>query len=57
MRYESHLTALTASRWLSSLSLSRHRRRDWTWLHYDHHFGRLGDLLGVRMVWIADLSA
>jgi predicted nucleic acid-binding protein len=26
-------------------------------LHYDHHFERLGDLLGVRMVWIADPSA
>jgi predicted nucleic acid-binding protein len=26
-------------------------------LHYDHHFECLGDLLGVRMVWIADPSA
>jgi predicted nucleic acid-binding protein len=26
-------------------------------LHYDRHFERLGDLLGVRMVWIADPSA
>lgn len=25
-------------------------------LHYDHHFDRLGDLLGVRTVWIADPS-
>jgi predicted nucleic acid-binding protein len=25
-------------------------------LHYDHHFERLGDLLGVRMIWIADPS-
>ncbi len=23
-------------------------------LHYDHHFNRLGDLLGVRTPWIAD---
>lgn len=26
-------------------------------LHYDHHFTRLGDLLGVRALWIADPSA
>jgi predicted nucleic acid-binding protein len=26
-------------------------------LHYDHHFERLGELLGVRTVWIADPSA
>lgn len=26
-------------------------------LHYDHHFSRLGDLLGVRTLWIADPSA
>jgi hypothetical protein len=26
-------------------------------LHYDHHFDRLGDLLGVRTLWIADPSA
>lgn len=25
-------------------------------LHYDHHFSRLGDLLGVRTLWIADPS-
>jgi predicted nucleic acid-binding protein len=25
-------------------------------LHYDHHFERLGELLGVRTVWIADPS-
>ncbi|HEV7162706.1 MAG TPA: hypothetical protein VGN25_05580 [Solirubrobacteraceae bacterium] len=25
-------------------------------LHYDHHFERLGELLGVRVVWIADPS-
>jgi predicted nucleic acid-binding protein len=25
-------------------------------LHYDHHFTRLGDLLGVRTLWIADPS-
>jgi predicted nucleic acid-binding protein len=23
-------------------------------LHYDHHFERLGELLGVRMLWIAE---
>jgi len=26
-------------------------------LHYDHHFERLGELLGVRMLWIDDPSA
>jgi predicted nucleic acid-binding protein len=26
-------------------------------LHYDHHFERLGELLGARTVWIADPSA
>jgi len=26
-------------------------------LHYDHHFERLGELLGVRMLWIAEPSA
>lgn len=26
-------------------------------LHYDHHFERLGELLGVRTVWIDDPSA
>jgi predicted nucleic acid-binding protein len=26
-------------------------------LHYDHRFEHLGDLLGVRVVWIADPSA
>jgi predicted nucleic acid-binding protein len=26
-------------------------------LHYDHHFERLGGLLGVRMLWIAEPSA
>ena len=26
-------------------------------LHYDHHFERLGELLGVRTVWIAGPSA
>jgi len=26
-------------------------------LHYDHHFERLGELLGVRMLWIAAPSA
>jgi predicted nucleic acid-binding protein len=26
-------------------------------LHFDHHFDRLGDLLGVRTLWIADPSA
>ncbi len=26
-------------------------------LHYDHHFDRLGDLLGVRTLWIAEPSA
>ncbi|HEY2536769.1 MAG TPA: PIN domain-containing protein [Solirubrobacteraceae bacterium] len=26
-------------------------------LHYDHHFERLGELLGVHTVWIADPSA
>jgi predicted nucleic acid-binding protein len=26
-------------------------------LHYDHHFDRLGELLGVRTIWIADPSA
>jgi predicted nucleic acid-binding protein len=26
-------------------------------LHYDHHFGRLGDLLGVRTLWIAEPHA
>jgi predicted nucleic acid-binding protein len=26
-------------------------------LHYDHHFERLGKLLGVRMLWIAEPSA
>jgi predicted nucleic acid-binding protein len=26
-------------------------------LHYDHHFERLGELLGVHAVWIADPSA
>jgi predicted nucleic acid-binding protein len=26
-------------------------------LHYDHHFERLGELLGVRMLWIAEHSA
>jgi predicted nucleic acid-binding protein len=26
-------------------------------LHYDHHFERLGELLGVRTVWIEDPSA
>lgn len=26
-------------------------------LHYDRHFERLGDLLGVRMLWIAEPSA
>jgi predicted nucleic acid-binding protein len=26
-------------------------------LHYDHHFERLGDLLGVRTVWIDDPSS
>lgn len=25
-------------------------------LHYDHHFERLGKLLGVRMLWIAEPS-
>jgi len=25
-------------------------------LHYGHHFSRLGDLLGVRTLWIADPS-
>lgn len=25
-------------------------------LHYDHHFERLGELLGVRMLWIAEPS-
>jgi predicted nucleic acid-binding protein len=25
-------------------------------LHYDHHFSRLGDLLGVRTLWIAEPS-
>jgi predicted nucleic acid-binding protein len=25
-------------------------------LHYDHHFERLGELLGVRMLWIGDPS-
>lgn len=25
-------------------------------LHYDYHFSRLGDLLGVRPLWIADPS-
>jgi predicted nucleic acid-binding protein len=23
-------------------------------LHYDHHFERLGELLGVRVLWIAE---
>ncbi len=26
-------------------------------LHYDHHFERLGELLGVRMLWISEPSA
>lgn len=26
-------------------------------LHHDHHFERLGELLGVRMLWIAEPSA
>jgi predicted nucleic acid-binding protein len=26
-------------------------------LHYDHHFDRLGELLGVRMLWLAEPSA
>jgi predicted nucleic acid-binding protein len=26
-------------------------------LHYDHHFERLGELLGVRMLWLAEPSA
>lgn len=26
-------------------------------LHYDHHFERLGELLGVRTLWIAEPSA
>lgn len=26
-------------------------------LHYDHHFERLGELLGVRMLWIAEPPA
>jgi hypothetical protein len=26
-------------------------------LHYDRHFERLGELLGVRMLWIAEPSA
>ncbi|HXN39656.1 MAG TPA: PIN domain-containing protein [Solirubrobacteraceae bacterium] len=26
-------------------------------LHYDHHFERLGELLGVRVLWIAEPSA
>lgn len=25
-------------------------------LHYDHHFERLGEMLGVRMLWIAEPS-
>ena len=25
-------------------------------LHYDHHFERLGEILGVRMLWIAEPS-
>lgn len=25
-------------------------------LHYDHHFERLGELLGVRMLWTAEPS-
>lgn len=26
-------------------------------LHYDHHFERLGDMLGVRALWITEPSA
>jgi predicted nucleic acid-binding protein len=26
-------------------------------LHYDHHFERLGELLGVQVLWIAEPSA
>jgi hypothetical protein len=26
-------------------------------LHYDHHFTRLGDLLGITTLWIADPSS
>lgn len=26
-------------------------------LHYDHHFERLGELLGMRVLWIAEPSA
>jgi hypothetical protein len=40
--------------WLTSLSA---QTSGLDVLHYDHHFKRLGDLLGVHTVWIVDPSA